>query len=101
MLKEILGYFLIAQAILTGIIVYSIQQLADSISESAVHFVTQGGSTLSWGADNGISKVALLLLVLVIGMGVFLIIKKSKSNVDMNKGLAYSPDDIQRNSFKF
>ncbi|MFY0762491.1 hypothetical protein AB1K32_27295 [Metabacillus dongyingensis] len=83
-MKEILGYFLIAQAILTGIIVYTIQHLSDSITESAIHLVTQGGNQVSWGADFGISKVVLLLLILVIGMGVFLI--KKKTNEVVNKG---------------
>lgn len=76
-MREILGYLLIAQAILTGIIVYSIQKLSDSINESVVHLVTQGGNQLSWGEDFGISIVTLLLLILVMGMGIFLIVKKN------------------------
>ncbi|MGE1166485.1 hypothetical protein ACQJ0Y_25365 [Peribacillus simplex] len=40
-MKEILGYFLFAQAIITGIIVYSIAQLSDSIKASATHLVSK------------------------------------------------------------
>lgn len=77
-MKEILGYFLIAQAILVGIIVYSMQQLSDSIAESTVHLVTQGDSTLSWGTKYGISIPAFLLIILVIGIGLLMILKKIK-----------------------
>ena len=74
-MKEILGYFLIAQAIITGIIVYAIQQLSDSIMASAAYLTTKEG-TLALGNDFGIPKFALFLLIVVIGLGIFLIIKK-------------------------
>ena len=72
-MKEILGYFLIAQAILTGIIVYSLQQLGDSIKASAAYIATKEGG-IGWGGD--FPSIILTLLILVIGMGFFLIIKR-------------------------
>lgn len=73
LLKEILGYFLIAQAILTGIIVYSLQQLGDSIKASAAYVATKEGD-IGWGGD--FSLIILILLILIIGMGFFLIVKR-------------------------
>jgi hypothetical protein len=73
--KEMLGYFLVAQAILTGVIVYSIAQLSDSIKASAAHIVSKDVQ-LNWGSPFGITWIALALLILVVGIGVYLIIKK-------------------------
>jgi hypothetical protein len=74
-MKEILGYLLITQAILTGIIVYSIIKLSDSIKASA-HFITTGEGQLSWGSEFGVPIFTLILLIAVAGFGVFLIITK-------------------------
>jgi hypothetical protein len=74
-MKEILGYFLIAQAVLTGIIVYAITQLAESIKASAAYITTKEG-TLSWGNDLGIPTFAFVLLIAVIGMGIYLVLQK-------------------------
>jgi hypothetical protein len=74
-MKDLLGYFLIAQAIITGIVVYTIQQLSDSIKASASYIVANGGE-LSWGTDFGIPTFALFLLIAVAGLGVFLIVSK-------------------------
>jgi hypothetical protein len=74
-MKEILGYFLIAQAVLTGIMVYAITQLADSIKASAAFITTKEG-TLSWGNDLGIPTFAFVLLIAVIGMGIYLDLQK-------------------------
>lgn len=72
-MKEVVGCILIVQAILTGIIVYSIQQLSNSIKESAAYTVSKEGQ-LSWGSD--FPLIVLFLLILVIGIGVFLINRK-------------------------
>jgi hypothetical protein len=74
-MKEILEYFLIAQAVLTGIMVYAITQLADSIKASAAFITTKEG-TLSWGNDLGIPTFAFVLLIAVIGMGIYLVLQK-------------------------
>jgi hypothetical protein len=74
-MKEILGYFLIAQAVLTGIMVYAITQLADSIKASAAYITTKEG-TLSWGNDLGMPTFAFILLIAVIGMGIYLVLQK-------------------------
>ncbi|TXC81584.1 hypothetical protein FS935_22035 [Metabacillus litoralis] len=74
-MRDLLGYFLIAQAIITGIIVYSIQQLSDSIKASASYMASNEGS-LSWGTDFGMPTVALILLFVVTGLGLFLIVNK-------------------------
>jgi hypothetical protein len=73
--KEILGYFLVAQAILTGVIVCSIAQLSDSIKASAAHMVSKDVQ-LSWGSPFGMTWIALALIILVAGIGVVLIIKR-------------------------
>ncbi|RTR26583.1 hypothetical protein EKG37_21175 [Robertmurraya yapensis] len=74
-MRDLLGYFLIAQAIITGIIAYSIQQLSDSIKASASYIATKDGQ-LSWGTDFGIPTVSLFLLIAVAGLGIFLIVMK-------------------------
>jgi hypothetical protein len=74
-MKDLLGYFLIAQAIITGIIVYSIQQLSESIKASAAYIITKEGQ-LSWGTQFGIPTFAWLLLIVVVALGIFLIVKK-------------------------
>ncbi|MBH0166800.1 hypothetical protein IHV12_17925 [Fictibacillus sp. 7GRE50] len=74
-MKEILGYFLIAQAVLTGIIVYAMTQLADSIKASAAYITTKEGS-LSWGNDLGMPTFAFVLLIAVIGKGIYLVLQK-------------------------
>lgn len=72
--RDLLGYFFIVQAIITGIIIYSIQQLSESMKASAA-FIANGGE-LSWGTDFGVPIFVLLLLVVVAGLGLFLIVKK-------------------------
>ncbi|WP_264740629.1 hypothetical protein [Cytobacillus firmus] len=72
-MRDLLGYFLIAQVIITGVIVYSIQELSDSIKESAAWIVNPDGS-MAWGSDLPI--FVLLSLVVVAGLGLFLIVKK-------------------------
>lgn len=74
-MKEVLGYFLIAQAVLTGIMVYTIAQLADSLKASAAYITTKQG-TLAWGNDLGMPTFAFILLITVVGMGIFLILQK-------------------------
>jgi hypothetical protein len=75
-MKELLGYFLIAQAILTAVIAYSLAQISDSIKASGAHIVSRDVQ-LSWGSQFGMTTVALLLIILVAGIGVFLIVKKN------------------------
>ncbi|WP_174732124.1 hypothetical protein [Mesobacillus harenae] len=75
-MRDLLGYFLIAQAIITGVIVYSIQQLSDSIKESAAWIANPEGS-LAWGSD--LPAFVLWSLMVVVGLGIFLVVKK-KSN---------------------
>ena len=80
--KDLLGYFFIVQAVITGIIVYSIQQLSDSIKASAA--VISNGGELSWGTDFGMPIFVLLLLIAVAGIGLLLIVKKNKSEDLLN-----------------
>lgn len=60
---------------LTGIIVYAITQLADSIKASAAYITTKEG-TLSWGNDLGMPTFTFVLLLAVIGMGIYLVLQK-------------------------
>jgi hypothetical protein len=76
-MRDVLGYFLIAQAILTGVIVYSINSLSDSIKASAAYVATtDGAKQLSWGSDLGMPAFAFFLLIAVAGLGIFLIVIK-------------------------
>lgn len=72
-MKEVAGYILIAQAILTGVIAYSILHLGDSIKESAA-FVGSGEGNLGWGGNLPVFIWIPLIVVAVIGL--LLIIKK-------------------------
>ncbi|MCM3117248.1 hypothetical protein M3610_18395 [Neobacillus sp. MER 74] len=74
-MRNLLGYFLIAQAIMTGIIVYSIFQLSDSIKASAAYVVSKNGQ-LSWGMEFGMPTFALFLLIAVAGLGIYLVVMK-------------------------
>ncbi|WP_121614250.1 hypothetical protein [Mesobacillus foraminis] len=77
-MREVLGYFLIAQAILTGIIVYSINSLSDSIKASAAYVASKDGDRqIGWGTDLGMPTFALFLLIIVACLGIFLIAKKN------------------------
>jgi hypothetical protein len=71
-LREILGYFLIAQAILTGVLVYSIHQLGDAITAASANITT--GVSLAWGG--GLSPVIIVLLLLVFGIGIYLVLNR-------------------------
>jgi hypothetical protein len=71
--RELLGYFLIAQAIITGVIVYSIQQLSVSISQSAAYIATQNGQ-ISWSEE--VPSLAFVSLVVVAVLGLFLVVIK-------------------------
>jgi len=72
-MKELLGYFLIAQAIITGVIVYSIQQLSASISQSAAYIATKNGQ-ISWSDE--VPSFVLVSLVVVAVLGLFLVVIK-------------------------
>lgn len=72
-MKEVTGYVLIAQAILTGVIVYSIFHLSDSIKESAA-YLGSGEGNLGWGENLPI--IIWIPLIVVALIGLFLIIKK-------------------------
>jgi hypothetical protein len=76
-MREVVGYILIAQALVTSIIVYAILQLGDSIKEAAA-FTANGEGQLAWGG--GIPLLALAALAIVAGMGVLLIIRGKKAN---------------------
>jgi hypothetical protein len=54
--------------------VYSIQQLADSIKESASLMVNKDG--VFHGGGISFPSISLILLIIVIGMGFFLIKRK-------------------------
>lgn len=73
-MKDLLGYFLIAQAIITGVIIHTIYALSDSIIDAVVYTVSPGELSLAWGA--GAPTFIWGLLIVVIGLGVFLIAKK-------------------------
>jgi hypothetical protein len=72
-MKELLGYFLIAQAILTTVIVYSIDRLSDSVKQS-IGFLKSGGTLAS---GTGTPMFVWLALFIVVCIGLFLISKKN------------------------
>jgi len=75
-MKRLVGFLIITQAIFTGIITYSMQQLSDSIKASAGYIVNKEG-VLSWGTDFGMPTLSLFLLIVVSALGIYLIIKKN------------------------
>jgi hypothetical protein len=75
--REVAGYVLIAQALITGIIVYAIAQLGDSIKEAAAYTAGDSGQ-LMWGG--GIPLLTLAALVIVAGMGTVLVIRGKKAS---------------------
>lgn len=75
-MREIVGYVLVAQAILTGIIVYTIMRLGDSIKEAAA-YVGTGEGTISWGSD--FPLIFWILLLTVAGFGIVLILRKGSN----------------------
>lgn len=72
-MKEVAGYIVIAQAILTGIIAYTILRLGDSIKASAA-LIGTGEGGLSWGGSFPV--FIWFLLIVVIGLGVLLVLRK-------------------------
>ncbi|WP_419887667.1 hypothetical protein ACN6MT_19785 [Neobacillus niacini] len=72
-MRELLGYFLIAQVIITDVIVYSIQQLSASISQSSAYIATKTG-LLSWSDE--VPSLVLVSLVVVAVLGLFLVVIK-------------------------
>ncbi|TWT25331.1 hypothetical protein [Planomicrobium sp. CPCC 101110] len=75
-MKEAAGFILIAQALITGVIVYALLQLGDSIQAAAAYTAT-GEGQLAWGS--GIPSLALAALAIVAGMGIWLIVKGKKA----------------------
>jgi hypothetical protein len=76
-MKRFIGFFIVTQAIFTGIIVYAINDLSNSIKQSAA-FVANKEGVLATG--NGIPIVSLVVLIAVIILGLYLIISKEKGN---------------------
>ncbi|MFX3623193.1 MAG: hypothetical protein ACE3JP_03875 [Ectobacillus sp.] len=74
-MKRLIGILITVQAILTGIIVYSIERVSDSVKQSASYIATKEG-TLGWG--EGMPAISLVLITLVIVVGLYLIIRKEK-----------------------
>lgn len=72
-MKEVLGYFIIALTILTGAIIYSIERLSNSVKQS-IGFLKSESGTLSSG--DGLPGILWFSLIIVIGIGLFLITKK-------------------------
>jgi hypothetical protein len=73
-MKELLGYFLIVQAILTTVIVYSIERLSDSIKQS-IGFLKSESGTLGSGA--GMPAFVWIAIFIVVCIGLYLISKKN------------------------
>ena len=72
-MKDLLGYFLIAQAIITGVIVHTVYAFSGNIMNIVFYAVTPGAE----GAmRTGVPDFIWSLLIIVIGLGIFVIAKK-------------------------
>ncbi|WP_088069606.1 hypothetical protein [Gottfriedia luciferensis] len=71
-MKETWGYVLIALSLLTLAIIYSLERLSDSIKQSIAYLKDGGGLS----TNNGIPWIVWLLLIIVVGIGIYLINKK-------------------------
>ena len=74
-MKELLGIFIIVQAILTGLILYGLKSISDSIIMAAAH-QKNPLNTLAWGG--GLETSTYILLGAIVIVGACLIISKDK-----------------------
>ena len=72
---KLLGIFTVVQAILTGLILYGLNSISNSILISAVHQKT-GVNTISWSDRLDTSTYIILTAILIVGA--YLIITKEK-----------------------
>ncbi|WP_144555964.1 hypothetical protein [Bacillus sp. X1(2014)] len=74
-MKELLGIFIIVQAILTGLILYGLNTISDSIIMAAAH-QKNPINTLAWGG--GLNTSTYILLGVIVIVGAYLIVVKDK-----------------------
>jgi hypothetical protein len=74
-MKKLVGIFIVVQAILTGLILYGLNSISNSILISAVHQKT-GVNTIAW-SDN-LDTLTYIVLVTVLIVGGYLIVTKDK-----------------------
>ncbi|MEH7443058.1 hypothetical protein V7201_12195 [Bacillus sp. JJ1122] len=72
-MKELLGIFIVVQAILTGLILYGLNSISDSIIISAAH-QKHPLNTLAWGG--GLETSTYIVLGAIVIVGVYLILTK-------------------------
>lgn len=77
-MKRIIGILIAVQVVLTGLILYALNDISVSIKQAAIS-TTSGGNTLSW-SDNLSSLTYVILIVLgCIGL-FFAFLKENNSN---------------------
>jgi hypothetical protein len=74
-MNKLVGIFILAQVVLTCLILNGLNSISNSILISAVH-QKSGVNTIAW-SDN-LSTITYVALVLVLLGGLYLIIKKEK-----------------------
>ncbi|MGD6844276.1 hypothetical protein ACQCVH_17420 [Bacillus infantis] len=74
-MKELLGIFIIVQALLTGLILYGLNSISDSIIMATAH-QKKPLNTLAWGG--GLNTSIYILLGAIIIVGAYLIVVKDK-----------------------
>jgi len=72
--KKGVGIILIGLKLLSVVIAYGLNQLSNSVKEAA-SFIQAGGS-IGWN-EPSIPSFSIVLIVMVIGMGIYLIVNKN------------------------
>ena len=76
-MKKLVGIFIVVQAILTGLILYGLNSISNSILISAVHQKT-GINTIAWSDNLDTSTYIILAAILIVGT--YLIVTKDKNS---------------------
>jgi hypothetical protein len=76
-MKKLLGIFIVVQAILTGLILYGLNSISNSILISAVH-QKNGVNTIAWSDNLDTSTYIILAAILIVGA--YLIVTKDKNS---------------------
>lgn len=76
-MKRMLGILIAVQVILTGLILYALNDISVAIKQAAIR-TTSGGNTLSW--SNNLSSITYVILIVLGCVGLFFAFLKEKNS---------------------
>jgi len=76
-MKRLVGIIIVVQVVLTGFILYALNDISVSIKQAAVH-MKSGGITMSW-SDN-LTSTSYISLIILGSLGVYLALAKEKNS---------------------